>query len=207
MSNKHPEDDPTGVGAEEIAESPPPSPSHDLHAAIDAEHGEGLPPTWLPMRILEWLGGIIVIVLTLGITISVATRAAGQGLIGVIELAGLAMIFLVILGSPGLALRDEHVRLELADFIVGKKTLKALHYFGLVVQLAVVAMLCFAMWQVLSADLRRGTTVAGDLRLPRYWVSGSAFVGFLFLGLALVRSFVDSVRHRNHAPTTGMEED
>lgn len=211
MSSRHPEGKPSGddsgVGAEEIAQSPPPTPAHDLHAAIDAEHGEGLPPTWLPLRILEWIGGILVIILTLGISISVAMRAAGQGVIGVIELAGLAMIFIVILGAPGLALRDEHVRLELADFVVGKKALKALHYFGLIVQLAVVTMLCIAIWQVLSVDLRRGTTVAGDLRLPRYWVSGAVLVGFVFLGLALVKSFIDSIRHRNHAPTTGMEED
>ncbi|WP_432557864.1 TRAP transporter small permease [Granulicoccus sp. GXG6511] len=198
--------DRTGEGADSIAESAPPSPAHDLHAAIDAEHGEGLPPTWLPMRILEWLGALVIVALTLGISYSVAVRAAGQGLTGAIELAGLAMIFVVILGAPGLALRDEHVRLELADFILGKKALKALHYFGLVFQLVVVVLLCFAMWQVLEADLRRGTTVAGDLRLPRYWVSGSVLAGFVVLGLALIRSFIDSIRHKNHAPTLGMED-
>ncbi|MDO5683226.1 MAG: TRAP transporter small permease subunit [Propionibacteriaceae bacterium] len=196
----------TGDGADSYIEAAPPTPAHDLHAAIEADDGDAPPkPTWLPMRVLEWLGALVILALTVGITYSVAVRAAGHGLTGAIELAGLAMVFVVILGAPGLALRDEHVRLELADFVLGKKALTGLQWFGLLFQFLVVALLCFAMWQVLQADLRRGTTVAGDLRLPRYWVSGSVLVGFVFLGLALIKNFIDSLRHKDPDPAVETE--
>lgn len=178
---------------EDEAESFVPHPAHDLHAALEAQ-GDPPAPAWLPVQVLEWLGGLVVVALAVGVTFGVGMRASGRGLLGVLELGGLSMVFLVLLGAPALALRDEHVRLELADFILSSKSLKWLQLFGLVVQFLVTVLLMYAMWQVLQVDLRRGTTIGGELRLPRMWVSGFALFGFALLAAAIVRRFVHDLR-------------
>lgn len=138
-------------------------------------------PTWMPLQILEGVGGLVALALAVGVTTAVVLRLFGSAVIGMVELGAMSMLFLVLLGAPAVAARDQHVRLELLDFFVRPGVLRALDHFGSAVQLVVTGFLITAVWQVLQSDLTRGTTIGGELRLDRWWVSGFALFGLIAL--------------------------
>ncbi|NNG18986.1 TRAP transporter small permease [Naumannella sp. ID2617S] len=182
------------------AETPlAPNPAHDLHLAIEQAQHTAPEPTWLPLKVLEFLGGLVVLALMLGVTTAVVLRIFGHGLTGVVELGALSMLFVVLLGAPALAARDEHVRLELVDFFTGPKVLRVLQHFGSMVQLVVTGLLIAAMWQVLQADLRRGTTIGGDLRIERWLISGFAITGLVALALGILVQWWRMIRRNRKA--------
>ncbi|MGJ3509883.1 TRAP transporter small permease [Enemella sp. A6] len=188
MSNEH--DHAASSGASEVPDDAVPSPAHDLVAATAPDR----PEAWLPLRGLEYLGGFVVLGMALLITASVVMRAMGYGLTGVIELSSVAMLFLVLLGAPALANRDEHVRLELIDMVAKDNHLRLLSIFGALVQLVVIGFLLYATWMLFQTDLARGTTVAGELRMPRFYVTAGAMVGFLALAIGVVVRMLHELR-------------
>ncbi|OYO14310.1 hypothetical protein CGZ94_06715 [Enemella evansiae] len=193
---------PAGSRSREPMSPDPATPREPSQQAAEAELDRTLAeaeepaptPTWWPLRILEGLGGLVVLALALGVTGAVLLRLFGRSTTGVVELGALSMLFLVLLGAPALAARDQHVRLELLDFFVGRRVLRVLDHFGSLVQLVVTGLLIAAVWQVLQTDLTRGTTIGGELRLDRWWVSGSALVGLIALALGICYRWVLSVR-------------
>lgn len=194
MSKEHPQ--PESSGATRLPDDSVPNPAHDLVAATEPDR----PEAWLPLRVLEYVGGFVVLGMAVLITTSVIMRSMGHGLTGVIELSSVAMLSLVLLGSPALANRDEHVRLELIDMVARKNHLRMLSVFGGLVQLAVTGVLIYAAWMLFQTDLSRGTTVAGELRMPRYWVTGGALIGFLAIAVGVVARMLHELRtHRKDA--------
>lgn len=166
--------------------------AHLHHSAAEEEALRH--PGWLPARIPEVVGALVVLLLAVGVAVGVVLRYAGQGVLGLIELASLSMLILVVLGAVGLSYRDEHVRLELIDLLLGEKGVSRLELFVDVVQLLVTAVVAYALWEVFRSDLLTGTTLGGELAIPRKWVSGTAVVCFLLVGVVLVRKSLFDVR-------------
>lgn len=154
---------------------------------------------WLLALIPEWLGALVLIALTLGVTYNVVARFIGHGITGVVELAGVSMIVMVLLGMSALAMRDGHVRLELIDPLLKPTSLKVVNITSVVVQLVVGAVLTYAMYETFSTDLKRGTTIAGDVQMPRMYISGLAMVCFAILEVSLVRKLITDLRRRHHS--------
>jgi TRAP-type C4-dicarboxylate transport system permease small subunit len=159
--------------------------SHLHHS--DAEREALVKPAWWPVRLSEIAGALVVLALVVGVTAGVVLRASGNGVLGLVELAGISVLVMVVLGTSSLAYRDEHVRLELLDVVAGQKVARALDVFVDVVQLAVVAVVAYALQDLFRSDLSTGTTTGGELGLARSWVSGTATVGFVLVALVMVR--------------------
>lgn len=151
-------------------------------------------PNWLPAHIPEVIGASVVFLLAIGVAAGVALRYAGQGVLGLIELASLSMLIMVVLGAAGLSYRDEHVRLELVDSMLGEKGVDRLEIFVDVFQLVVTAVVTFALWEVFRSDLVTGTTLGGELDIARKWVSGTTVICFVLVGVVLVRKMVLDIR-------------
>lgn len=151
-------------------------------------------PNWLPARIPEALGALVVFLLVIGVAVGVALRYVGQGVLGLVELASLSMLIMVVLGAAGLSYRDEHVRLELIDSLLGERGVDRLEILVDIIQLVVVAVVTFALWEVFRSDLVTGTTLGGELDIARKWVSGTTVVCFLLVGVVLIRKLVIDIR-------------
>lgn len=174
-------------------------PADDLAAAAHLHHSEAekealRQPDWLPARIPEAIGALVVFLLVIAVAGGVALRYAGQGVLGLIELASLSMLIMVVLGAAGLSYRDEHVRLELIDSLLGEKGVNRLEIFVDVFQLVVTAVVTYALWEVFRSDLVTGTTLSGELDIARKWVSGTAVICFLLVGVVLIRKMIVDVR-------------
>lgn len=151
---------------------------------------------WIPALILEWLGALVVIVLSVAITAGVVARFFGTGIFGVVELSAMSMVVMVLLGGAALAARDGHVKLELLDTVLRPRQLKAVNVLSDVVQIVVTAVLTWAMFSLFLNDLDRGTTVAGDVQFPRVVLAGLATVCFAVLSLTILLRLIRDLRRR-----------
>lgn len=151
-------------------------------------------PDWLPAKIPEVVGAAVVFILALGVAVGVVLRYSGHGVLGLVELASLAMLVITVLGAAGLSYRDDHVRLELIDSALGEKKVSRLELFVDAVMLLVTAVVIYSLFSVFRLDLSFGTTLSGELGIPRMWVSGVATICFLLVGVVLVRKTVADVR-------------
>ena len=149
---------------------------------------------WIPGLVLEWLGALVVIVLSVAITAGVVARFFGTGIFGVVELSALSMVVMVLLGSGALAARDGHVKLELLDTVLKPRQLKAVNILSDVVQIVVTALLTWAMFSLFLNDLDRGTTVAGDVQFPRVVLAATAMVCFAVLCLTILLRLIRDLR-------------
>ncbi|WP_435199183.1 TRAP transporter small permease subunit [Janibacter sp. GS2] len=152
-------------------------------------------PEWWVVRLPETMGALVVLVLVLVVTTGVVLRVVGQGVLGLIDLASVAMLLLVVMGVSSLSYRDEHVRLELIDAVVGPRGKLRLDIFGDVFQLVVVGVVIYALGTTFLSDLQTGTTSAGELDLPRSWLSGAATLGLAFVWIVLVRKTIHDLTH------------
>lgn len=173
--------------------------SEDLVATAKLHHSEFEQeaiehPDWLPAKVPEAVGAAVVLLLALGVTAGVVMRYSGRGVLGLVELASLSMIIVVVLGAAGLSYRDEHVRLELIDSALGDKRVSRLELFVDAVMLLVTAVVIYALFSVFRLDLSFGTTLSGELGIPRMWVSGVAAICFLLVGVVLIRKTIADVR-------------
>lgn len=166
--------------------------SHLHHS--EAEQDAIAHPDWLPAKIPEAVGALVVFLLMVGVGGGVLLRYAYHGVLGLIELASLSMLVVVVLGAAGLSYRDEHVRLEIIDTAVGRRGIQRLEIFVDVVQILVTAVVIYALSEVLRSDLLTGTTLSGELAIPRKWVSGVAVICFVLVLVVLIRKIVVDLR-------------
>lgn len=173
----------------------------DRLESLDVEESDDT-HVWLLALIPEWLGAIILIALTGTVTTAVIMRLAGKGLTGVVEIAGASMVVMVALGTSALAMRDDHVRLEILDPMLTDRSLKVVNLFSVAVQIVVSAMLAWATWLAFLKDSQRGTTLPGELAIPRMYVSGVVAICFIILLLSLIRRLVRDVNRRHFSVLT-----
>ncbi|GAA1721900.1 TRAP transporter small permease [Propioniferax innocua] len=152
---------------------------------------------WTLALVPEWLGAVVLMVLTMAITVGVIARLTGHAITGIVELAGASMVVMVILGTAAVAMRDGHVRLEVIDPLLTEKSLKVVNLFSLGVQIVVSAALSWACWLTFLKDVDRGTTLPGELAFPRMYVSGVVAVCCIVLLLSLIRRLMTDVRRRH----------
>ncbi|SDB81913.1 TRAP-type C4-dicarboxylate transport system, small permease component [Raineyella antarctica] len=178
-----------------VPEVEAPDSTHDLHAVETPEEHEALTrPAWLPVRLVEWAGGAVALALMFGVTYGVIVRAAGRGVTGLLELAGVAVLVLTLLGAPSLTYRDENVRLEIVDMFASSAVLKVLNIISDLIQLAVVLVIVYGAVLLFQRDLERGTTMGGELGLGRFWLTGMIALGFAVVAAATIRKLWHDLR-------------
>lgn len=184
-----------GEAVAPVREIEPPDLAQDIHAVQSEESRASMSqPVWLPVRLTEWAGAALVLFLAAAVTVGVITRAAGSGIIGLLELSALGMVVLTLLGAPGMTYRDENVRLEIVDLFASPRVLRVLNILSDVFQLVVVALIIYAAYLLFEADLSRGTTVGGEMRLSRSWITGLVGVAFLVVAVTTVRKLWHDLR-------------
>lgn len=163
------------------------------------------PPKFLPQRILQGIGAAIILGLAIFITVSVILRYMGSGILGSVEIASLGMVLITVLVIPAATAADENFRVEVADFFVGEKALSWLNVLGVIVQVVVALFLAAAAIDLLWHDLSTGTTMGGELSMPRWWVSLPITAGFVGL---VYSTFLTAARiRRSPAANTALPED
>lgn len=178
-----------------------PSPSHDtaqdaLERLPDSanELTALSPKRWWPEISLEWLAGVLIIILTLFVTITVMMRFAGSGVLGAVELSALAMVIVTVLVVPAATAADDNFKVEIVDMFNRPSLVKSTRILGAAVQLVVSLFLAFSALELFIYDWSTKTTMAGELSIPRYWLSLVIFVSFAVLVHAAVLFLLRLVR-------------
>lgn len=163
MTHKDPADNAVDLGLED--DTP-----HDIKS-LSA-------PYFLPQRFLQGLGALLLLFLAAFITVSVALRYTGNGIIGAVEIAAMLMVAITVLVIPAATAADENFRVEVADFVLGEKGLRALDVLSLIMQFLVALFLVASAVDLLINDIATHTTMGGELSLPRWLLSLPIAVGF-----------------------------
>lgn len=132
-----------------------------------------------PQRVLQGIGASIILVLSVFVTVAVILRYTGNAIIGVVEITSLAMVVITVLVIPAATAADENFRVEVVEFFVKAKCLVGLEVLSVILHMLVAGFLVFSSADLLVNDLRTGTTMGGELGMPRWWVSLPITLGFL----------------------------
>ncbi|MEJ6548888.1 TRAP transporter small permease subunit [Corynebacterium sp. USCH3] len=162
--------------------------------------------TWLPERALEYLGAVIILVLTVFIAVTVVMRFTGHGVLGAVELSALAMVLITVLVIPAATAADDNFKVEILDMFNRPRLVVVGQLIGAVVQLVVALFLTFSALELLVNDWNTKTTMAGELALHRYWLSLAVFVGFAVMLHATVFYLIRSIRTVRASTSTQREE-
>lgn len=139
------------------------------------------------LGISDGLARSVLILLMLGVTAAVILRMFGIAATGVIELGGLSLLFITFLAAPHVTARDGNVKLELIDSLLSKRTLNLVDIVSVLVQITVAALLLWASAELTLNDMERGTSIGGELRLPRWLVGMVVPVGSALILVQLMR--------------------
>lgn len=137
--------------------------------------------TWWPEKTLEWIAGVLLIILTLFVTVTVIMRFTGNGVLGAVEISALSMVIITALVVPAATASDDNFKVEIVDMFNRQRLVYAAALLGAVVQLVVSLFLAFSSLELLIYDWNTKTTMAGELSLPRYSLSLVIFVAFAVL--------------------------
>lgn len=149
-------------------------------------------PIYLPQRVLQAIGAGFLLFLTVFITIAVLLRYTGNGIIGSVEIASMLMVAITVLVIPAATAADENFRVEVADFFLKEKGLRALDVLSLVVQILVALFLATAAIDLLIHDISTRTTMGGELGWPRWLLSlpvAAGFIGIVYSTLTVIFKF------------------
>ncbi len=179
-----------------------PAESREEHAFIDVtaemvDHVDEPSPRgfagWLTW-VTDGLAGLVVLAITAIVTATVIFRALNIPLIGAVEVASLLLVVMTLLAAPGLAKRDEHVKVELSNGLGGLRTQRVIDLIALALQIIVTVILLYGTAVLFLSDLQHPVTVAGELRWPRYLVTAVLPLSFLIMLTILVPKFVQTAR-------------
>lgn len=152
------------------------------------------PLIWMPARVLGQVSGLLVLILALFITVTVILRFFDFGVVGSVELAALSMVLITVLVVPAVTAADDNFRVEIVDLFSPESVVHRLNIFGLIVQLLVTAFITFAALDLFINDVDTGTTMAGELYLPRWWMTGIVLIGFIGALYATIVRFIRTLR-------------
>jgi TRAP-type transport system small permease protein len=87
---------------------------------------------------------------------------------GMLELIELGLACTIFFGLPAVFLRDEHLVVDVIDHLAPRPLVRALDFVGVVVSLAVLAVMASQMAPLARAMYEFGD-VTSDLSIPKLW--------------------------------------
>ncbi|RSZ63239.1 TRAP transporter small permease subunit [Corynebacterium hylobatis] len=160
---------------------------------------------WWPEKSLEWLAGLLLLILTLFVTVTVLMRFSGNGVLGAVEISAIAMVVITALVVPAATAADDNFKVEIVDMFNKPGLVRAATVLGAVVQVVVSLFLAFSSLELLIYDWNTKTTMAGELSMPRYLLSFVVFLSFAVLLHATILFLVQLLRSRGNNGTEGSE--
>jgi len=139
--------------------------------------------------------GLLLLSIMLATVFKVGLRGiAGQGIIGIDQLSGTAMVYMTFLGGVWVLRRNEHVALDLvlsSASVPLKRTLIVIHSL-------IGAAICFVVsyygFHAVQLSIARGVVVATELEIPRAIGLLPIPFGTLLLGIEFLRRAVVAAR-------------
>lgn len=160
---------------------------------------------WWPEKSLEWLAGLLLLILTLFVSATVLMRFSGNGVLGAVEISAIAMVVITALVVPAATAADDNFKVEIVDMFNKPGLVRAATVLGAVVQMIVSLFLAFSSLELLIYDWNTKTTMAGELSMPRYLLSFIVFISFAVLLHATILFLVQLLRSRGSNGTEGSE--
>ncbi|MDZ5695683.1 MULTISPECIES: TRAP transporter small permease [Phyllobacteriaceae] len=150
--------------------------------------------TWI-VNFFAVLAGLLLVAIMLATVFKVGLRGiAGQGIIGIDQLSGTAMVYMTFLGSVWVLRNDSHVTVDL----VLSTTRAAVRRNLIVLNSVIGAIICFIVsyygFVAVQTSLARGIMVVQELEIPRAIGLFPIPVGALLLGIEFVRRAIAAHR-------------
>jgi TRAP-type C4-dicarboxylate transport system permease small subunit len=134
-------------------------------------------------RVLTWIGGLALLIMTLWTVTDVVTRyALSKPLKGSIDLVEVTLVLVVFLALPECFLRDEQITVDVVDHMVGPRLVELLKLTGAFATMLFLLILGYTGIQPFLDALQFGDRKP-DLPVPIYWLLGTIQVS---IGAAIV---------------------
>lgn len=134
--------------------------------------------------------GVILLALMVLITTAVVSRQLlGRPMAWVIELSGIALLFITFLSTAYVARLDGHVRVDLLNELLPASVMWRLSVVAEVLQIAIAAVLAYAGARLALDHLGSGVETSGFLSIPRWTVDVVIPLGAGLLVMQLFASF------------------
>jgi TRAP-type C4-dicarboxylate transport system permease small subunit len=148
--------------------------------------------------------GLLLLSIMLATVFKVGLRGiAGQGIIGIDQLSGTAMVYMTFLGGVWVLRRNEHVTLDLVLSSATVPLKRALIVINSLIGAAICFVVSYYGFHAVQLSIARGVVVATELEIPRAIGLLPIPVGTFLLGIEFLRRAV--VAARGDLDTEGMK--
>ena len=146
-------------------------------------------------RLLTWIGGLALLVMTLWTVVDVITRyALAKPLRGSIDLVESTLVLVVFLALAECFRFDEQITVDLVDHVAGERTVAFLKLFAAFATMLFLVLLFYTGIQPFLDALRFGDKKP-DLPVPIFTLLGVIEVSLAAAIVVLIGKFVGQVRH------------
>ena len=141
-------------------------------------------------RLLTWVGGLALMLMTLWTVTDVITRyALAKPLKGSIDLVEATLVLVVFLALPECFREDEQVTVDLVDHFASERVVAVLKLIASFATTLFLVLLCYTGIQPFLDALKFGD-LKPDLPIPIYWLLGAIEVAIALSIIVLVGKFI-----------------
>jgi TRAP-type C4-dicarboxylate transport system permease small subunit len=143
------------------------------------------------MRLCGGIAAATIGVITLLVCIDVLGRNLGLGsLVWIVDVTEYALPIATLAAAPWLMWRNQHVRLDLVNMVLGARGLQRVDRASAAVGLVVSAIIAWYGWQALQDSRQAGNLVMKALVFPEWWLYVPVPVAFALLALECARRLI-----------------
>lgn len=140
------------------------------------------------MRLCGGIAAAGVGVITVLVCADVVGRNLGLGnLPWIVDLTEYALPIITLAAAPWLMWRNQHVRLDLFEMVLGERGRRRVDRLSAAVGLVVAAVVAWYGWQALLDSRQAGSMVLKALVFPEWWLYVPVPIGFGLLALECAR--------------------
>ena len=141
-------------------------------------------------RLLTWIGGLALVLMTLWTVTDVITRyALAKPLKGSIDLVEATLVLVVFLALPECFRHDEQVTVDVVDHFVSENAVAVLKLIASFATTLFLVLLCYTGIQPFLDALKFGDSKP-DLPIPIYWLLGSIEIAMALSIIVLTGKFI-----------------
>ena len=143
------------------------------------------------MRLCGAIAGAVIGLITVLVCVDVIARNLGIGsLVWIVDLTEYALPIATLAAAPWLAWRNQHVRLDVVNMVLGERGQRRVDRISAGVGLVVSLVIAWYGLQALLDSKRAGSMVLKALVFPEWWLYVPVPIGFGLLALECARRLI-----------------
>ena len=145
-------------------------------------------------RIASSVAGILGMLVMALLIIDIIFRYLGSPVLGVSQLSVLLMMVMIYLGFSHCEENDEHVRLDMLQNLISKKSERLVSVIVGVLALIACFLLSFAVYYDLGQSINRNEMVEGAVSFPVWPAKLAMFIGAVLFTLQVASNLIKLIK-------------